>query len=144
MSTANETRPDEVKPGDSGRRLYRSNSDKVLGGVSAGLGDYFGIDPVWIRIAFVLLTVGGGSGIVIYLIMWILIPAAPEGYVPQPGKVGGLPGTVIIGLVFIVMGSIALVNTIAPWLGQYFWPLAFVGGGLALVFGGMIRDRYER
>ncbi|CAN5789872.1 hypothetical protein BH23ACT5_BH23ACT5_22240 [soil metagenome] len=46
----------------------------------------------------------------------------------------------MVGVVFVAVGTIALVNTIAPTLGQYFWPVVFVIGGLALVAGGMNRD----
>jgi len=55
-------------------KLYRSPTDKMIAGVCGGLGTYLAIDPVLIRLFFVLLTLGGGSGIVIYMIMWILIP----------------------------------------------------------------------
>lgn len=142
MPTASETRPVETRPEESGaRRLYRSRTEKVIGGVSGGLGEYLGIDPVWIRIGFVLLTIGGGAGVLIYLIMWLLVPEAPEGYKPPEGaRSGAINGAAVIGLVFMVVGSIALVNTIAPTLGQYFWPLAFLIGGLALVLGGLNRD----
>lgn len=124
----------------AGRRLYRSNTDRVIAGVGGGLGEYLGIDPIWIRIGFVLLTVGGGAGILIYLIMWLLVPRAPEGYQPAEGPSTSINGAAVIGLVFMVVGSIALVNTIAPSLGQYFWPVAFLLGGLALVLGGLNRD----
>ena len=142
MPTASETRPVEARPEESGaRRLYRSNTDRVIAGVGGGLGEYFAIDPIWFRIGFVLLTIGGGAGVLIYLIMWLLVPQAPEGYQPSEGATSGtINGAAVIGLVFMVVGSIALVNTIAPALGQYFWPLAFVIGGLALVLGGLNRD----
>lgn len=142
MPTASEARPVEARPEESGaRRLYRSRRERVIAGVSGGLGEYFGIDPVWIRIGFVLLTIGGGAGVLIYLIMWLLVPEAPEGYLPPEGaRRGAINGAAVIGLVFMVVGSIALVNTIAPSLGQYFWPLAFLIGGLALVLGGLNRD----
>ncbi len=56
------------------RKLYRSETDKILGGVAGGLGEYFDIDPNIIRAIFVILAVFGGSGIVIYLILWVLLP----------------------------------------------------------------------
>lgn len=58
----------------STRRLYRSETDKMIAGVAGGLGDYLGIDSTLIRLLFVLLTVFGGSGILIYIILWIVIP----------------------------------------------------------------------
>jgi phage shock protein PspC (stress-responsive transcriptional regulator) len=56
-------------------KLYRSTKDKVVGGVAAGLGNYLNIDPVIIRIIFVLLTIFNGVGLIVYIIMWMIIPA---------------------------------------------------------------------
>lgn len=58
------------------KRLRRSLKDSVIGGVSGGLGEYFGTDPVIFRILFVVLTFTGGGGVLIYLLMWIFIPKA--------------------------------------------------------------------
>jgi phage shock protein PspC (stress-responsive transcriptional regulator) len=58
------------------KRLRRSLKDSVIGGVSGGLGEYFGADPVIFRILFVVLTFTGGGGVLIYLLMWIFIPKA--------------------------------------------------------------------
>ena len=54
------------------KRLYRSNTHKVIGGVAGGLGDYLDIDPVLIRIAFVVALMFGGVGFLAYIIAWIL------------------------------------------------------------------------
>jgi len=75
---------DEEKPHTSGkkfyhtggRRLYRDPEDKVLGGVCGGLGAYFSIDPVILRILFVLIFFIGGSGVLVYLVLWIVVPKA--------------------------------------------------------------------
>ena len=56
------------------KRLYRSSTDVVLGGVCGGLGDYVGIDPVLIRLLFVFLAVVNGFGVMLYLILWIILP----------------------------------------------------------------------
>ncbi|UCG27190.1 MAG: PspC domain-containing protein [Bacteroidales bacterium] len=60
----------------SPRRLYRDPGDAVLGGVCGGLGAYFSIDPIWFRIIFIILTLGYLSGVLIYLILWIVVPRA--------------------------------------------------------------------
>jgi len=65
-------------------KLYRSNRNKMLGGVCGGLGVYFHIDPTLIRLFFVVLTVAGGFGIPLYLILWIVMP--PEGHVTPLGQ----------------------------------------------------------
>ena len=59
------------------RRLYRSQRDRMLGGVCGGLGEYLGLDPTIIRLIFVLLALLGGHGILLYLILWLVIPPAP-------------------------------------------------------------------
>lgn len=56
-------------------RLRRSSTDRIIAGVAGGLGEYFAFDPVIIRIVFVLLTIFGGSGILIYLILWLMVPS---------------------------------------------------------------------
>ena len=59
------------------KRLYRNQHNKILAGVCSGLGDYFNIDPVIIRLLWVVLTIFGGAGILIYIIAWIIIPEKP-------------------------------------------------------------------
>lgn len=58
------------------RRLYRDSDDAVLGGVCSGIAYYFGIDPVWLRLAFVIALFLAGSGPLLYIILWIVIPKA--------------------------------------------------------------------
>lgn len=130
----------EVATTEPQRRLYRSRTQRVLGGVSGGLGDYFALDPVWFRVGFVVLALGGGSGILIYLLMWLIVPEQSDLDTAAPAGRAQVNGTAVIGIVLIFAGTIALVNTVAPWLGQYFWPVILVVGGLALVLGGIDRD----
>ena len=59
------------------RRLTRSSSDRVLGGVAGGLGRYFDIDPIIFRIGFVVLTIAGGAGLLAYVAAWLFVPADP-------------------------------------------------------------------
>jgi phage shock protein PspC (stress-responsive transcriptional regulator) len=58
------------------KRLYRNPDDKILGGVSGGLGAYFGMDPLWIRLIWVALFFGAGTGFLLYIILWIVMPEA--------------------------------------------------------------------
>ncbi len=59
------------------RRLYRSNDDRVIAGVCGGLGEHFTTDPVIIRLIMVILAIFGGSGLVLYVLGWVLIPRRP-------------------------------------------------------------------
>ncbi len=62
---------------NSGKRLFRDSENAYLGGVSSGFGHYLGIDPLWIRITWIVLVlVGFGSPILIYILLWILVPEA--------------------------------------------------------------------
>jgi phage shock protein C len=60
------------------RRLYRSEKDRLLGGVCGGLAEYFKTDPILVRVIFVLLTLllAGLLGIVAYIVLWIIVPRA--------------------------------------------------------------------
>jgi phage shock protein C len=59
------------------RKLYRSKTNRQLAGVCGGLAEYFNLDVTLIRVLFVLLAVLGGSGLVIYVAMWIIVPKEP-------------------------------------------------------------------
>lgn len=60
-----------------GKRLFRNPDDKVVGGVCSGIAAYLGIqDPLWVRLAFVLIIISGGVGIPAYLILWAIVPEA--------------------------------------------------------------------
>jgi phage shock protein C len=58
----------------NGKRLFRSNSEKMIAGVCGGLASYFGIDPTIVRLVFILLLFAPPSGILIYLILWLITP----------------------------------------------------------------------
>jgi phage shock protein C len=66
---------------DPTRKLYRSWTNRKLAGVCGGLAQFFNLDPTLIRVLFVVLAVLGGSGILIYLAMWIMVPNEPQGAV---------------------------------------------------------------
>jgi len=56
------------------KKLYRSKKDRMLVGVCGGIGEYFGIDSTLVRILWVLLTLGGGAGLILYIICAIVVP----------------------------------------------------------------------
>lgn len=65
------------------KRLFRSRKDRMLAGVCAGIGDFFGLDHTVVRLIFVLgLLLGFGSFGLIYLVMWIVVPEEPDGVIP--------------------------------------------------------------
>ncbi|MEI6815776.1 MAG: PspC domain-containing protein [Bacteroidota bacterium] len=62
--------------GNSKRRVYRNPDDKVLGGVCSGISYYLDLDPLWIRLVFAIMFFGFGSGLLLYIILWVIIPEA--------------------------------------------------------------------
>ncbi len=60
------------------KRLYRSRKDKKIAGVCGGIADYFEVDPVWIRVLFLLFLFLGGAAFLLYVIMWFVVPIQPE------------------------------------------------------------------
>lgn len=70
-----------------GRILTRSETNRMVAGVCGGLGEHFGIDPTIVRIVFVLLSVFGGSGVVLYLVLWLIVPRA--------SRAGAMPRDVV-------------------------------------------------
>lgn len=59
------------------KRLWRSRKDRKIAGVCGGLAEYFAVDPFWMRLIFVLFFLAGGSALIVYLVMWLLIPLEP-------------------------------------------------------------------
>jgi phage shock protein PspC (stress-responsive transcriptional regulator) len=119
QTPADET-PEPEPRGPEPRRLKRSGSDAVIGGVASGLGRYFNVDPILFRIGFVVLAFVGAAGVLAYLALLAFVPS--DGEERQGGtasKAAAVAGTVVLG--------IALVTFLSP-------PLFFFGPGL-LVLG---------
>ena len=67
----------DVTPIKPYRRLWRSRRDRKIAGVCGGLGEYFGLDPVWVRVAFIIFLLLGGSALLVYALMWLLVLLEP-------------------------------------------------------------------
>lgn len=65
------------------KKLWRSRSNKIIAGVCGGLGEYFKIDPFWVRLIFILFFLAGGAAFVAYVIIWLLVPLEPFNKVKQ-------------------------------------------------------------
>lgn len=59
------------------KRLSRSKSEKMIAGVCGGLAHYLGLDPTLVRLIFLLISLAGGQGVLIYLVMWVITPLEP-------------------------------------------------------------------
>ena len=126
------------------RLLYRSNTDRIIGGVAGGLGEYFYTDPLIFRLLFVIFTFAGGAGFFLYLLGWIFIPdrQSIRGTFEESVKAnaeeiahqfedrlehGG--GSVVFGVILIVLGILFLFVTFGLFslsLLVKLWPLFLI------------------
>jgi phage shock protein C len=68
------------------KRLFRSTTDKKIGGVCGGLAEYFDIDPLLVRLLFIILVIVAGGGFLLYLILWIITPVKPASMDPSQNR----------------------------------------------------------
>ncbi len=59
------------------KKFYLSSTDKKIGGVCGGIAEYFNIDPLLVRVGFLFLVFGLGTGVLLYLLLWLLAPKSP-------------------------------------------------------------------
>ena len=134
--------------------LRRSRTDKILGGVNGGLAEYTGIDALLWRVGFVALTLAGGAGVVVYLLLWLLMPAGPPaGYDetvvrserPPVGPRSPVPG-ITIAVLLIALGAMALFSTFSPWEihPRGYFGVALLVVGLGLVAAAFATGRTAR
>ena len=146
------------------KKIYRKTDDCIIAGVCAGLADYFEIDETLVRVIFVLLAVGGGSGILIYLVLWLVIPKKGEEnkkvdwqenvkeFTEDVGKKAKTVAKEIkkeikvekvnpeknrgsfLGLFLLLWGGILLVDKIAPTLIEW----DYVWPGILIILGGYL------
>ncbi len=124
------------------RRLERSKKDRVIAGVCGGLGEYFGVDAVLIRIVALVLIFAGGAGLLLYAIGWIAMPEAADesddAEASTPSTAARAESTsrpVVLGLVFVALGAFFLIDEIwadaLSW--QYIWPVALIAVGVVVL-----------
>jgi len=146
-----------------GKKIFRSIDDYMLAGVCGGLAEYFKIDGSLVRIIFVLLTLSGGAGILVYLILWLVIPKEQglEKVINREKKVKEFANDVknkaksmakeikidtkikksgkkinILGIALILVGVVSIWNQISPILidWNFFWPGLLILIGILVLF----------
>jgi signal transduction histidine kinase/phage shock protein PspC (stress-responsive transcriptional regulator) len=119
------------------RRLRRSRTDRILGGVCGGLARATGLDPLVVRVAVVALTVAGGTGALLYVLAWLLLPEDGSDHSLAHGAVvdRGTNLGEVLAVACIVLGVILLVRGTGVWFSDAFvWPLLLAGVGLAVIW----------
>lgn len=133
------------------RRFVRSMTDRVFGGVGGGIGAYVGLNPLWVRLLFVILVpVTMGYALLLYLLLWLVMPAETLDDLPpltpvKPGEAtppaapprGSSIGQVTLGVAVMLIGVVflAFASGVLPVLpGDLFWPVAALTIGAALIW----------
>jgi phage shock protein C len=141
------------------KRLYRSEKNEMIAGVCAGLAEYFEIDPTLIRIAFVLFTLMGGSGVLVYILLWIVMPEEADANTVAADRLGDVVTDMkdkatqvvqsvtgkgpannsagVFALLLIVFGVFFLLRNSNIGFGFFdmedFWPVALIVIGIILI-----------
>jgi phage shock protein PspC (stress-responsive transcriptional regulator) len=129
------------------KRLYKSRTERMVDGVCGGIAEYLGLDVTLIRILWVLLTLFGGTGIILYIVAMIVMPAAPPGTVapgaPVTPRSHGANGK-FWGAMLIAFGTLLLLDNIGIPIWHHWWgfswsvvlPLLLILAGVAFLYGG--------
>ena len=121
------------------KKLQRDTQHKVIGGVCSGLANYFGIDAALIRVLFAIALLAFSSGLWVYLLLWIVMPAAQVGETQQfaefqEGQEKSNKNGWAAGLVLIVIGICFLLGNLVPQFNwRTFWPLVLIALGVLLI-----------
>jgi phage shock protein C len=128
------------------KRLYKSRKNKVVDGVCGGIAEYFDVDPVLVRIIFVLFFFVGGSALIAYIVGMIIMPRTPYEPVQESGpkaekqeklsqaspakpvRASASPsaGSLVIGVIMIILGGAFLLDNLDfPYFHRFFWWFKF-------------------
>lgn len=122
------------------KKLHRSRQNKVIAGVAGGLADYYEIDPVLIRVLFIIsVFFSYGTGVIAYIILWIIVPQKTlklnmneEGTIETPISPDNTKERkMFLGIVLIIIGGLFLLKNLLPFIDFHFvWPmfLIIIGG----------------
>ena len=122
------------------KKLYRSRKNKILGGVAGGLGEYFETDPIIVRLIFIFLAISTGVGVLIYLIMWLVVPlenvkSETEKHSTSTENIT-INGRNVFGLILIFLGLIIIIDNFLPWARfTRLWPIILILFGILLLSG---------
>jgi phage shock protein PspC (stress-responsive transcriptional regulator) len=141
------------------KKLYRDIEHSSIGGVASGLADFFDIDVTIFRVLFIITTIFGG-GLVLYVILWIVVPPKPAGISAQAEVINDVPpvsdpqisaeppktkekknGAITGGLILIALGILFLINIFTELSFKDIWPIIVITLGVIIVISGFVNKR---
>lgn len=138
------------------KRFERSATNKVIGGVCAGLADYLNMDVTLVRVLFVVAALCGSFGFWLYVILWIVAPSQKiigfnsqndepvEINVVEDGKKGFQKGAVVTAIILIGIGLLALIDNFMPidWIWKL-WPVILIALGIVIIMNTQKKQNNE-
>lgn len=129
---------------ENNKKLERDTQHKVIGGVCSGLANYFDIDVVLLRVLLACMLVFAGAGFWLYVILWVVIPAAKTGPETNEARQSVMDrqershvsrGALVIGLLLIAAGALGLLHHFLPAFSWHtIWPVLLIVLGILLLF----------
>lgn len=129
---------------ENNKKLERDTQHKVIGGVCAGLANYFDIDVVLLRVILACMLVFAGAGFWLYIILWAVIPAAKYGAESDEARQSVMEthesgrsnkAALVFGLILIAAGALGLVHRFVPEISWHvIWPVILIILGILLLF----------
>ena len=131
------------------KQIYRSQKNKVIAGVAGGIAEYFELDPVIVRAAFIITTLGWGFGFIAYFVLWIIMPTAKKVMEIQNDTISEelspddairsenrkTNSRIAAGITLIILGAMLFIDKFICWLDFHtFWPLALIILGVMILF----------
>jgi signal transduction histidine kinase/phage shock protein PspC (stress-responsive transcriptional regulator) len=119
------------------RRLYRSTDDRIVAGVCGGLAEHLRLDSRAVRIAFAVLTLAGGAGLVVYGVFWAVVPQQPGGTAPAPRhhRRRHLDHGDLAAFALLAAGALLVARQFGVWLGDaVVWPVVATAAGVGLIW----------
>mgnify|MGYP003810696539 CR=1 FL=1 len=134
------------------KKLYRSRKERVIGGVCGGIGVYFGIDPTLIRVIWVAALLMAGTGLMAYIVAWLVIPEEPAG---EETSVASRPRVecckhfpvkleLVIGIFILALGIFLLLPNLgflSEYIWRFFWPALIILSGVMLMLLAVSKKR---
>jgi phage shock protein PspC (stress-responsive transcriptional regulator) len=126
------------------KRIFKLKEGRIIDGVAGGLAEYVGVEALWVRIAWAVLALAGGIGVIAYILAMYLFPRVEAGETVVRERAARPAGTLVVGLILLAVGAMIVLRALGvlnygfwgawhvAWI--VLWPLSLIGGGLFLLY----------